>query len=650
MRQTFAFSAIIAGAAIFAPGAVMAQDTRTEALGAMNMITSGSGVFRFSSAQRDGAADVFSNVTIAGADDLSIDSLRIEGARMEGGRPVFDALVFQGLSGPIEGQSSATSPVGGKGPGAEAAVSGEPGSMIIDEVRLRGPNVETAAAIAQALFQPGGAPELSYQGVNAYSFEEIAIEGLSASMAASNGETGVVSLGALTFNGLAQGSAQAVQLSNLNMNGTFGMDGDPTPISLSLPNFSLQNIDFGALEAAAGQFNPAGLGEVAIGEFLLQGLVADTVTEDGEAVQFNIGEIRLNDWGPLGASLVRLTDINLGGTFDIDGQVSPVEFSLDSYELNGLNLRHLAPVYQSFGRDMASMNALARAMVVSPFEPIYDSYRLSGFNADVAGITVSLAEARGQVSPNRAGFDYSDTFGPLNVSFDPSSQAGAQAMMALGMIGVSQIEITAVSQWMANQVEDRIRSQEYRLSMTDGFDLSAEYDLSNVSAYFNSLRDLYGEEGFEAAMGDDPEAIMQALGDLTFNTVSVTYEDQGIAPRILALAAPFLAGNLPQPVSTDEDDKGPGEDTDAPSDFSLGGQVGALIRAEAQNEPPGAARDLVMSFAAAAETFLNDPQSFTVRMAPATPVSVSELNALGEFDPNAAVARLNITIEANGGR
>ncbi len=648
MRHTFALSAFAAGAAVLAPGAVSAQDTRTEALGAMNMLTSGSGVFTFSSARRDGAADVFTDVGLILEPDVTIETLRIEGARMEGGRPVFDALVFQGLSGPVDGQGAAAAPVDGKGPGAGAPADGLPGVLSINEVRLVGPNQETAAAIAQALFQPGQAENLSYQGVNSYGFAQIALEGLSVTTSASNGESGTVTLGSITFDDLSQGAAGAVVLSNLALAGTFDMDGDLTPLTLNLANFSLRDVNFGALEAAAGEFNPSGLNSVAMGEFLLEGLAGSATSPEGMPVTFNVGEIRLNDWSPTGAELIRFRDISLDGTFDMDGQMSPISFGLQNYELNGLDLSNLAGVYDALGAGGQVQNAIAQAMVMNPFEPPLDNYTLTGFEADIAGVQVSLAEANGRVDPNRAGFDYTDIAGPLRVTFDPASQVGAQAMMGLGMLGISQLEFNFVSRWTANQVEDRIRSQEYTVSMTDGFDLSMDYDVANVSAYINAMRQAYSRDGFDAAFEDDPQEVFAMLGDLTFNGAGVTYEDRGIAPRIITMAAPFLM--VPPSGAGVEDDKGPGETDDAPSSGSgLGGQVAALIRMQAQNELPGATQDLAFAFADAVEVFLNDPQSFAIRVAPSSPVSIAELNRLGENDPNAAVTRLNITFEANGG-
>lgn len=566
LSHSLAYAAA-ATAIVMSPQLAAAQQPRDDALAYLNLSASGAGPLSFASSRQEGGADIFTNVTITGAEEVfSADTMRLVNVRMENGAPYFDALVFEGLTltNPDAGGAPAApaAPSGGK-PGEPPVSgggggSGGPESVSIERITFVTPNTATASLIANGLFRQFADGPPTFLGLQAYGFGQVSIEGLSTSF----------------------------------------------------------------------------------------------IDDSGRPVSMGLGALRLEGWGGDALAALAIEGASLSGEFETDGRFQPLSFELGSYEIRGVALdqiQGLVELVQSAGVEgaMASYSQLA---LFSPFVQTYDSAAINDVRLSLAGVNITADEMTANVTPSPEGLRYASRLGAMNVSFDPSGELGMQAMMGLAMVGLDRIEFSGDFVQIADAANDRLYSEIYELRMADAFTLDMAYDVAGVSAYLDAIgaSSFSGGSPFESA---DPDQVAELLGPLVLNNFSMSYEDHGLATQLTALAAGFMppgAGVTPGAGAGGK----PGEEPvngPAPSAGGLGGQVAGMIRAQSVSAPPGAARDLMNSFADATELFLNNPGRFEISMAPTSPVSVAELMALEENSggsPDAILQRLNITVQA----
>jgi hypothetical protein len=147
---------------------------------------------------------------------------------------------------------------------------------------------------------------------------------------------------------------------------------------------------------------------------------------------------------------------------------------------------------------------------------------------------------------------------------------------------------------------------DFKLALRDGGTLSFTGELGNVPL----------------GQGTDAQANAAAMNEMTVRNLTLRYEDQSLAGRILDAMAKQQGVTREQYA----------QQLGAALPFFLG----ALNNPTFQQE-----------VASAVGAFLNDPKSLTIRVAPANPVSGAQMMQIMQTAPQTLPETLNVTVEAN---
>ncbi|MEL6829457.1 MAG: hypothetical protein AAFO63_04900 [Pseudomonadota bacterium] len=195
-----------------------------DALAAMSLAESGSGILTFADSSVEGANATFSDVTVAGEEALKAESLVFEGLDMTDGNANFARMVFNNvvLSDP-EGE--------------------EDGEVRIATLELVNPSPELAAWMAGAL-QTGAPTE--FPEAEKISFDSWAISGLTGSFDDTEA-SGTFGLDSIEIRGVSDLKAAQMKMSDLSFN---VLDtSDDMNADISLGDLTLSNVDAKVLSA-----------------------------------------------------------------------------------------------------------------------------------------------------------------------------------------------------------------------------------------------------------------------------------------------------------------------------------------------------------------------------------------------------------------
>jgi hypothetical protein len=353
-------------------------------------------------------------------------------------------------------------------------------------------------------------------------------------------------------------------------------------------------------------------------DYAFRTLAVEGFGADSDDGAFALEALRFSDLS--GGVLGGFAFEGLTGSGDADG--SQVSFELGSWTMNGLDLSG-ADAFSA--RDVEDPEDLQAALFESgfndPFRKHYDDYALEDVRIDVDGVMVSLASFEGTAQQTRVGVETEDTLDGLVVEFDGKRNLGAQALQMLSFLDYDRIEINGHLEQTANQVEDRIVSDEYSITASDAFALELDYDFGGVRAYMENV----AEQGFDITADMSPEAMTELLGPLLVHGFELRLVDDSIVERALAAAA-TMQGQTPDQVRE---------------------QAIAIMTVGTMMVPPGPVQALAMEAIGATGDFLTEPGTLRITLSPDEPVALSDLLAAFESeDYDSAVGLLNIEVAA----
>lgn len=187
------------------------------ALTAMSLSDSGDGVFTFAEKSVDGAIATFSDVTIAGADELTIGSMVLDGLDMTEAGASFGKLSLNDIA--------VTAP-------------DEEGEFALAGIELTNPSPELAAWISGVL--DDGEPDAEFPSAENLSFDSWSMSGLTGSFDDSGAE-GTLGIESLEIRGVGDLKAKQASISGLNFD-VLSLE-DDMPFNMSLGSLSASNID-----------------------------------------------------------------------------------------------------------------------------------------------------------------------------------------------------------------------------------------------------------------------------------------------------------------------------------------------------------------------------------------------------------------------
>lgn len=238
------------------------------------------------------------------------------------------------------------------------------------------------------------------------------------------------------------------------------------------------------------------------------------------------------------------------------------------------------------------------------------------FTLDNLNVEVTPPEGDGELSFTGGADSFSTD---LTVTDDPKHTE------VLARLGYEQVtgSMAFAGSWAAG--DGRLKLSQYDFIVDDAGTLGIAFDVSGYTpAFIKALRETSERmaASSEAEQSRQGLAMLGLMQQLNLHGLEISFDDSSLTTKVLEFAAED------QGISAAD----VANQTKAVLPFMMAGI----------NAP-----QLSQMLTAALSQFLDDPQSLTIRAAPANPVPFAMLLAAGMASPDALVQQLNLTVTAN---
>lgn len=346
------------------------------------------------------------------------------------------------------------------------------------------------------------------------------------------------------------------------------------------------------------------------GLFAVEGLnVAGT--EEGNVFTASLGRLAIDDLTEHTIGRFELLDFAVEG---MDDEIGIISFSVDEISADGIGEGLTYPFAAQFAMMGAAMSSdtpnedITADVPEMPedFDPLdaYDSATVSGLNANIGGIRVTLDSLTANADDDGGEVRYVSEMTPLVIAPDSNYPLGAQMQMGLGMLGYQQLEFVSEGVSVYEREADRAYTDGANyFEMRDGFRVEVESDMTGLMAY--SLAAMQMGYTMEEP---DPEQLLSLLDPLVLRNFVFRLEDLSLLDR--ALTAASAMQGMPKE--------------------QLRMQAGAMITMGTMAAPAEIPRALLTEFSTAMTNFIASGGTVEVRISPENPVRIADLVAQAE--------------------
>jgi len=321
----------------------------------------------------------------------------------------------------------------------------------------------------------------------------------------------------------------------------------------------------------------------------------------GEEGTFTIGAIEVTGLKDQAAALMKLD----GLTFDMYDQVEDTKMkaNLASIELRGADLSLLTEASED-ATDPEDVSQMMNLAGQDPANPGYDSLTLNGFDMDLAGVKIDMPKLVSAVGRDKKKGLVAVKTEPFTVSLTTDEgKYGEQLAGQLAMLGYESLELSGAGYQTYDEASDLttyVKGQNY-WQLKDGFriDFDAAYAGARAMA--------------EAQGSDNPgDMLDDTLDNMIIHNMALSLDDDGFLDRALnAYAA--QSGQDPQELRNQ--------------------LTGLLAMAPMMAAGSGIDPALLTEASTALSSFVTNPKTLTLKLAPAEPLAMSTLAEME--DPSA---------------
>lgn len=304
---------------------------------------------------------------------------------------------------------------------------------------------------------------------------------------------------------------------------------------------------------------------------------------------FDLGSFYIDGLKAEKAGKVGLSNLNFQFT---EGSTGDVNIKLDGFGLAGLDYGLIAAATAS-ATDPAAMS---NAMQADPGNPGFDAAVMKGLKADIIGASVDMAKFNSYVGRDAQGRANKITTDPFTLTVAARDNPdGEQFAGALATLGYETLTLSGAGEQLYDPDADIVtlpKGKNY-WKLNDGFklDVSAKYEGSKAIAAASTA----------AQLEANPDAMMEAMmSKLAFHQLEIAFDDDGFFNRALnAYAAQS------------------GEDP-----ANLRAQIsGLMAMAPMMAGQTGVDVAVITELATAISSFVQDPKTLTISLAPPAPVT-----------------------------
>ena len=426
---------------------------------------------------------------------------------------------------------------------------------------------------------------------------EMTLEEYSASMNADEpaGPPPVVKAAKLEFDGLGMINGAAnfslMRLSDISVTPLDGSENQSTGAigSVELINPSPETAAWVA--SLFGQGEPADMPEgtaLSFDRWAIRDVNLD-INDGSGSGGFDLASFYIDGLKEETAGKVGLSNLNFQFTEDTSGDVN---ITLDGFGLAGLDYGLIAAAAAS----STDPSAMSNAMQADPGNPGFDAAVMKGLKADIVGASVNMADFNSYVGRDGQGRATKITTDPFTMTVAARDNPdGEQFAGALATLGYETLTLSGAGEQLYDPDADIVTlpAGKNYWQLNDGFKL-------DVSAKYEGTKAL-SEASTAASLEANPDAMMEAMmSKLAFHQFEIAFDDNGFFNRALnAYAAQS------------------GEDP-----ANLRAQVsGMMAMAPMAASSTGVDVAVITELATAISSFVQDPKTLTISLAPPTPVT-----------------------------
>ncbi len=454
------------------------------------------------------------------------------------------------------------------------------------------------------------AMSLTDSGSGVLSFADKSIDGATATFTdvSVTGDDSV-NVGSIVFEGLNTVDGKAT-FGKLSINDVVitGDEGDEVEVNLgnvelSNPSAALATWLSASLNGQVSNF-PA-IQDVSFDSWSMTGLTGD-FNEDGQAGTFGVDKIEIRDM--TGESAARALISGIAINVDGDTLDDTVKVNLGSLSMTNVDAKFVKVLQENAGDEDALMAAMMGAVYDNPMDPGYDGVQLSDFSVDASGVSFAIASLDAAITRNAAGQPVKYVTQPFTMTLnaDAEGEGGAQVLQGLSMLGYESLTLKGEGSATYDPDQDIVdydASKNY-IELVDGAKFSFGGKLEGYSAYTKEVGSSFNFADMADGAEPDPEAMMAAMGKLTFHNLEFSIDDDSLLDRAFNAAA-TAQGQDPQDMKN---------------------QIGMVLgMAPMMVGDTGIDMALVTEMTGALGSFVSDGGSLTLKFDPAAPLSVATI-------------------------
>lgn len=490
--------------------------------------------------------------------------------------------------------------------GTSAAV--EVGNLTLPAVQLRSGNPANAEAALASL-------SMGQSGDGRVSFASKDLSGATATFtdveilfgdADDDDEGGVLTAQTLTFYGLDM-SDGAASFGQMKLDGVMlSPVGDEEEVAVQIADMQISNPS-PALAKWVGSLLDEGdpadipeLSELSFDAFSMSNIsVAPEADDDIE--EFKIERVDFRDMSESGLGAMIIEGLNFSAVDEDNGE--NVSFSLGSMQVMGIGEVIAKSVAISLNETDADPSELMNLLASNPGDPGYNSVRIEDFSLDASGLEIDLPAYIGDVTRDLQGRAVRSVSEPFKatVSADPEGEIGSQLAGQLGLLGYETLTIGGAGDTRIDHETDRVTADAASnyFELEDGFRISMGGDFGGLGAFYSNLAENDLDE-----LENSPLSFATMLSELNLHGLELTFKDDSFVDRVFTAAAARDGGNP--------------DDMKIQAKQMLG--LAPLFAGEA-----GVDVDIVTELTGALGSFISDPGTLTLKLAPETPISADML-------------------------
>lgn len=320
--------------------------------------------------------------------------------------------------------------------------------------------------------------------------------------------------------------------------------------------------------------------------------------QDGQKGAFLISSISV-----LGLKDEKMAQMALKGlTFDMTDPMddTDVKARLGNVDIRGVNFGMFAEMSEDSGNGSAA--GLFEMLQNDPANPGYDSIEINDLNIDVSGAAFDMPKLNSRVSRDKKGRAVKVVTDPFKMTLGTvEGELGEKLGSQLALLGYEKLELSGQGEQSYDPDKDMVTIAEGKnfWKLEDGFrvDFSGKYE--GASAFAAAQAKPVADDG-----PADPGAQMQeALQKMLIHNFRMSFDDNGFVDRAFnAYAA--QSGQDPQQLRSQT--------------------AGMMAMAPMMAAGAGIDPELAGEAATAMSSFLTDPKTLTITLAPAKPLRVAE--------------------------